>query len=355
MIALVTTWNSWKRIRRSRGSRGESMTSGLSDDLFPQFAGMFINRTDDYAVQRENGRYMRVGVPLTWGVVREHVQGKQTIGTYVMNADGLCRYAVFDADGDDGLAVLLEVQAGLANDGVPSYLEASRRGGHLWVLLDGLYRASELRRWLLPYCPAGIEFYPKQDEGCGYGSLIRLPFGVHRRSGCWYPFLLWDAAQEQVVPVAETADGMLQWLATSERARLPLLVQAAPVACSAPSTQQRTRQHTSIVSHSSCATVPTFPYATIRDWCAAQDPFTLIGRYVALNASGLGHCPFTDHHRYGTDRHPSFRVYPPRSATGSCWYCYTSEQGGNVFDFLSRYHGLDARTLWRSIQSGDIV
>lgn len=81
----------------------------------------------------------------------------------------------------------------------------------------------------------------------------------------------------------------------------------------------------------------------------------MIDRYVALNASGLGHCPFTEHHRHGADRHPSLRVYPPRSATGSCWYCYTSEQGGNVFDFLSRYHGLDARTLWHRIQSGDIA
>ena len=73
-----------------------------------------------------------------------------------MNEQGLCRYAVFDADGDDGLDVLLHVQTGLANDGVPSYLEASRRGGHLWVLLDGMYPASEVRRWLLPYCPMGI-------------------------------------------------------------------------------------------------------------------------------------------------------------------------------------------------------
>ncbi|HLX39778.1 MAG TPA: CHC2 zinc finger domain-containing protein [Ktedonobacteraceae bacterium] len=166
---------------------------------------------------------------------------------------------------------------------------------------------------------------------------------------------LWDVAQEQVVPVADTAAGMLQWLATSARARVPSLAQASPMAGSAPYTQQRTMQHPPIVSHSSCATVPTFPYTTIRDWCAAQDPFTLIGRYVALNTSGLGHCPFTDHHQHGADRHPSFRVYPPRSATGSCWYCYTGEQGGNVFDFLSRYHGLDARTLWRAIQSGDIA
>jgi hypothetical protein len=75
-------------------------------------------------------------------------------------------------------------------------------------------------------------------------------------------------------------------------------------------------------------------HATIQDWCQSQDPFALIGRSVALDASGLGHCPFTEHHRQGCDRHPSFRVYYPRKATGSCWYYYTDGYGGNVFDFL---------------------
>ena len=256
------------------------------EEFLPQFAGMFINRTDDYAVQRENGRYMRVGVPLTWEVVREHVQGKQTVGTYVMNAHGLCRYVVYDADSEDGLDVLLGVQAHLANDGILSYLEASRRGGHLWVLLDGMYRASDVRRWLPPYCPVGVEFYPKQDEGTGYGSLIRLPFGVHRQSGCWYPFLVWDEQQEQVVPVAETMGEMLQWLAVGAKATLPSWVDET-----VPPPRTTRPQHTPIVSkeahmHAHTSTL----HATIQDWCQAQDPFALIGRYVVLDASGLGHC-----------------------------------------------------------------
>jgi hypothetical protein len=35
-----------------------------------------------------------------------------------------------------------------------------------------------------------MEVFPKQEElGIGPGSLIRLPFGVHRRSGKRYPFI----------------------------------------------------------------------------------------------------------------------------------------------------------------------
>jgi hypothetical protein len=35
-----------------------------------------------------------------------------------------------------------------------------------------------------------VELYPKQDElSTGLGSLVRLPLGVHRKSGQVYPFI----------------------------------------------------------------------------------------------------------------------------------------------------------------------
>jgi hypothetical protein len=95
--------------------------------------------------------------------------------------------------------------------------------------------------------------------------------------------------------------------------------------------------------------------ATIRDWCAAQDPFAVIGRYVKLDKNGLGCCPFGAHHADGKDSHPSFRVYRPKFAGGSCWYCYVWERGGNVFDFLCLYLHVDARTLWQRILAGEQV
>src|SRR5258708_5774453 len=314
----------------------------ISDALLRSFVGRFLSRRDDYAVQQMSGRYLRAGRPLLQRTLCDHFDGAQSLGTYVMDERGLCRYAVFDADAPNGLDVLLDLYGWLADDGVPSYLEASRRGGHLWVLFDALYRASDVRRWLLPSCPAEVEFYPKQDEGVGYGSLIRLPFGVHLRSGRRYPFLAWSDGCD-LVPVAETIPDMLQWLAMCQRATLPTAVLAGT-----------RRDHARLSTHPSLAIpVSSSPHApsptTIHQWCAAQDPLLVIGRYVHLDGRGLGCCPFGEHHRNGRDVHPSFRVYSPRSASGSCWYCYTSQQGGNVFDFLLRYHGLDARTLWRRI------
>ena len=85
-----------------------------------QFARLFVSRRDDYALQRETGRYVRVGAPVSAAALSRHLSGIQTMGTYVIDEGGLCRFAVYDADTPDGLSMLAEVQARLAADGVPS-------------------------------------------------------------------------------------------------------------------------------------------------------------------------------------------------------------------------------------------
>jgi DNA primase len=85
-----------------------------------------------------------------------------------------------------------------------------------------------------------------------------------------------------------------------------------------------------------------------------QDPYTLIGCYVPLDSRGMGCCPFGEHHDDGRDTHPSFRVYMPATPGGCCWHCYTWGKGGNVFNFLALYLGLDARTLWSRMQAGEV-
>ena len=317
----------------------------ITDSLLYEYVRMFVSRRDDYAVQQMSGRYLRMNRSLATRALRNHLDGAESLGMYVIDERGRCRFAVFDADSHDGLHVLLGLQLRLAEDGVPSYLERSRRGGHLWVLLQVPALASQVRGWLLPYCPAGVEFYPKQDEGKGYGSLIRLPLGIHLLSGRRYPFVEWTP--DGLVEVAPTINEMIEWLAVSVRVEVPApaLVAAAPAA-----------PHTHIVSNPRATSTVFAPSLemTIRQWCAMQDPFAVIGGYVELDGRGMGCCPFGWHHDDGRDAHPSFRVYAPRSATASCWYCYTSGHGGNVFDFLLLYHHLDARTLWQRILAGEL-
>jgi CHC2 zinc finger len=322
----------------------------VTDSLLNEYSRMFVSRRDDYAIQQGNGRYLRVGSPLTKIALRNHLDGVESLGTYVIDERGRCRFVVFDADTHDGLDVLRGVQGQLAFDGVPSYLERSRRGGHLWVLLSTPVLASHVRRFLLPYCPVAVEFYPKQDEGNGYGSLIRLPLGVHLLSGCRYPFVEWMAGG--LVEVAPTINEMIEWLAVSERVAVP----APALVTAAPALPHTCEDDTPIVSNPSATStaLPPSPEMTIHEWCAMQDPFALIGSYVQLDDHGMGCCPFGWHHDDGRDAHPSFRVYLPRSASAACWYCYTAALGGNVFDFLMLYHHQDTRILWHRLLSGEV-
>src|SRR5436309_14505680 len=105
------------------------------------FANLFVSRRDDYAVQQADGRYLRAGRPLTYSTLLQHMGGALTIGTYVMDERGLCRFALFDDDtqSDDlyeRVKTLAGVQARLLVKDIPCYLEASRRGAHLWVFCD---------------------------------------------------------------------------------------------------------------------------------------------------------------------------------------------------------------------------
>ena len=303
---------------------------------------LFVGRHDDYAIQTSSGRYRRAGKPLTKSDVYDHLLGTRTYGTYIMDASGRCRFAVIDADTDDGLDRLWVIQQQLAAQGIVSYVERSRRGGHLWIFFQRPASASQVRAWLLPYCPSDMEFYPKQDEGKGYGSLIRLPLGIHRKSGQRYPFVERSAAG--IVSLTSTDDQRTAWLSSITCMEVPL--HAKVQECPPPHP---------LLSHPKAQRVETGGSSPIRQWNANQDHYQVIGRYVSLSARGVGQCPFGDHHSNGKDTQASFKVYDPNVPGGYCWYCYTWQKGGSVFDFLRYYYQLDTQELWERIQAEEVV
>lgn len=307
---------------------------------------LFIGRQDDYAVQTSIGRYRRIGLPVSIPLLQDHLTGSCTIGTYLIDEQGNCFFAVFDADQDQGLALLAEVKRRLASEGIPSYLEQSRRGGHLWVFLDTPAPAWAVRQWLLPFCPPNVEFYPKQDETSGYGSLIRVPLGVHRRSGQRYPFLV--CKQDTLVPIASDVAHTLAALQHVRRAPVPQALFTAY----RHAHQGQVSTHQSKAFPSPIRSLSVTP--TIADWCAQQDPFLTIGKYVTLDSRGMGCCPLGDHHSDGKDTHPSFRVFEPRQRGGNCWCCYAGGISGDVFNFLQLYHKLSASELWSWIRTGQV-
>src|SRR2546430_2195868 len=186
--------------------------------MLDPFIACCIGRHNDYAVQVPDGHYVRVRSDLTYDELFWHLQGRQTLGTYLITEENCSRFAVFDSDAPSGLFDLAAVQMNLMTNSIPSYLEQSRRGAHLWIFFSVPISPVLVRAWLLPFCPAGVELYPKQEAASWEhpGSVIRLPLGVHLRSGERYPFV--TLVDGHPLPLFSSVVDALGWFATIQRA-----------------------------------------------------------------------------------------------------------------------------------------
>lgn len=207
-----------------------------SDADCARFAALFAGRENVHARQwaRRGGEggYSPVHEPLTPAVVRNHLLGSCTVGVYPIRLDGTCTFFALDLDIDkstleearrqpavaqrvrDDLraeaARLLGVLRGL---GLPPLFENSGyKGRHFWVFLEQPETAEvlhlfgrQLLAWQGPQLARGLhlEFFPKQGGrgGKGLGNLIKVPLGIHRRTG-HRSALLDDVGQPLPAPLA---------------------------------------------------------------------------------------------------------------------------------------------------------
>jgi hypothetical protein len=151
-------------------------------------AQRFVQRWDLHARQLDDGSYVCVHQPLNVGHLLNHLRGEITLGAYLLDQESQARFVVLDADDAQAWERLGHLASALADEDIPSYLEKSRRGGHLWLFLAEAVAGREVRAFghglLAAHRIEGVELYPKQDQlADGPGSLIRMPFGVHRLMG----------------------------------------------------------------------------------------------------------------------------------------------------------------------------
>jgi hypothetical protein len=259
-----------------------SLQSELAPQLVESYAQTFISRRDCYALQRADG-------------------------TYVCDFSRLKQLA-YD----------------LKTRGVPSYLELSRRGGHLWLFTPPLSGA-DIRRFgrqlLLPYSLSRIELYPKQDYlTSGPGSLVRLPLGIHRKSGRRYYFITLENK-----PLAPTIRQQMALLAHPARVPQSFIEQTISQALTAsPPLPKPASEKVKWTSGST----------TSERLKNAISVYDFVSRYVDMDEYGKGLCPFHD------DQHPSFQV----NREQNYWSCYAGCGGGSLIDFHMKWrltHGLD--------------
>lgn len=183
-----------------------------------RFLHLFGGRENAYARQWWNdahhrGGYAPVREPLTADVLRRHMSGEETLGVYIVRVDGTATCLVLDLDvrkGDVAKArrsrtYTRELRAALRDEGrrlreeLAAWglrgllFDSGYKGRHVWVPLRAPLTAPAvhalgrgLAAALAPDQPAlSLEVFPKQgkvSEG-GLGNLVKLPLGVHRRSG----------------------------------------------------------------------------------------------------------------------------------------------------------------------------
>ena len=145
----------------------------------------------DAAVRKKVDQKTRKLLSLTDDVLRQHLEGKQTIGVYPLLLDETCWFLAVDFDKkswQENAAAFLETCHGL---GVPAALERSRsgNGGHVWIFFARSIPAATARklgsliltRTMDRRHQLGMDsydrFFPNQDtmpKG-GFGNLIALP------------------------------------------------------------------------------------------------------------------------------------------------------------------------------------
>lgn len=182
-------------------------------DAADYYRHVFAARLDDH-VEWNGSMWVRAGRPLTVDAVLSGLAGTgPSLSGYFLTPQSDGHVAAIDFDSDDGLALAKRCRSALGKRGAPSWVEASRRGAHWWVVCDRVHSGSVLRRLLRAVlADAGIEESPKvelrpaQDEirPDGYGSPLRLPTMPNPKTGRRYPVL-----DEHDKPLPPRIDAMM--------------------------------------------------------------------------------------------------------------------------------------------------
>ena len=162
---------------------------------------LFVVRSDTYAMQKEDKSYIRIEEPLTVDLLKEHLEGKATIGAYNLDKDSMIKWLCFDIDPthieNPKEIARLVYQKCVENERFPSKavaLEASRYPDpsyHIWVFFGSAvpaYVAKFLGEKILEMSGnLKVELFPKQAklEKDGFGNLVKLPLGLHQQSKKW--------------------------------------------------------------------------------------------------------------------------------------------------------------------------
>jgi hypothetical protein len=302
----------------------------LDPAVVTAFAATFIPRWDTYSIQIADGSYRRVGQkdqttgefipkPLTINHVHAHLKGHLTLSAYMLDEADTTTKMCLDADDPLEMGGLKTLASHLWLQNVPTYLELSRRGGHLWFFFERPIPGAYVRRFgkqlQTEFGLETTELFPKQDRlRTGPGSAVRLPFGIHRVQKRRYHFIypsgepLAPRLHEQIAlladPLRVPSDFFNEVLARSPKLPPP------------PRFEKRAWVSGDSDSERIKNAIPVYDF---------------VSQYIQLDRGGRGLCPFHDDHR------ASFHV----NTHENYWHCFACEIGGSIIHFYMRWNNIE--------------
>jgi hypothetical protein len=289
-------------------------------ELAQAYAQSFIHRIDYYPIQLKTGSYVTIQGPLITDLITAHLQGTATLGAYALDANSIARWLCFDVDKDEQFEDLKSVTQNLKTKEIMSYLEQSRRGGHLWLFtppLPGKIVREFGKRLLGQYGIPKLEIFPKQDRlTSGVGSFVRLPLGIHRKSGKRYYFITPDGQ-----PLAPTIRQQMELL--TNPIRVPQAFIDQTIAETIETSPPLQKPEVPTISHK-----PEVGRLSER-LKEAISVYDFVRHYVELDEQGKGLCPFHNDHVQ------SFQV----NIQQNYWNCYAGCGGGSIIDFWEKWRG----------------
>lgn len=199
----------------------ENEKIALSAKEISRYMDLFVGREDLYALdgikdgqRRGNDEVLQ---PLLADVVKNHLEQKETVGTYIQRSNGTVKYLVIDLDISKGallqcknesmrqeymnkcLHMAAYIMKELRHMGMSGYLEQSGcRGYHIWIffsewipvryanLLSDIIDLKTGEIWKEQETSGiQIEYFPNKTRirNGKKGQCIKLPWGIHPRTG----------------------------------------------------------------------------------------------------------------------------------------------------------------------------
>ena len=136
---------------------------------------LFGGRTDAHGTWEGGSKKS----PVSYETFAKHLYGEELIGIYPLTDGSTVRWGCSDIDIDD-LDSARNLQVAFGMKSIPSFVEKTVRGFHVWVFANDWIPASIMRRaFLSAHEVIGLapkEVNPKQEQVNGLGNYVRLPY-----------------------------------------------------------------------------------------------------------------------------------------------------------------------------------